>query len=59
MACRLFGAKPLPEPVLPHCQTGPLRKKASVKFENQNTPLFINENEFGNLVNCGYLVQGG
>ena len=32
MACRLFGAKPLPEPVLTYCQLD-LWQQISVKFE--------------------------
>ena len=32
MACRLFGAKPLPEPILAYCQLDSWGKK-SVKFE--------------------------
>ena len=34
MACRLFGAKPLPHPMLTHCQLDPL-KQTSVKFESK------------------------
>ena len=33
MACRLFGAKPLPEPMLPYCQLDPW-EQSSVKFES-------------------------
>ena len=31
MACRLFGAKPLPEPMLPYCRLDP-KEYISVKF---------------------------
>ena len=31
MACRLIGAKPLSEPVLPYCQLDP-KERFSVKF---------------------------
>ena len=34
MACRLLGAKPLPQPMLTHCQSDPL-KQTSVKFESK------------------------
>ena len=46
MACPLFGAKPLPEPMLTYCQMDP-PQQTSV---NLNTKLFINENEFENVV---------
>ena len=32
MACRLFGAKPLPEPKLTYCQLEP-KEQTSMKFE--------------------------
>ena len=34
MACRLFGANPLPEPMLAHCQMDPW-EQISVKFESE------------------------
>ena len=34
MACRLFGAKPLPEPMLAYCQLDS-REQISVKFESE------------------------
>ena len=34
MACRLFGAKPLPEPMLISCQLEPW-EQVSVKFESE------------------------
>ena len=34
MACRLSGAKPLPEPLLPYCQLDPC-EQTSVKFESK------------------------
>ena len=34
IACRLFGAKPLPEPMLPHCQLDHW-EQTSVKFESK------------------------
>ena len=34
MACSLFGAKPSPEPMLPHCQLGP-NKHNSVTFSSK------------------------
>ena len=35
MACRLFGAKPLPEPMLAYCQLDPW-EQTSVKFESSS-----------------------
>ena len=35
LACRLVGAKPLPEPMRMHCQLGP-SEQTSVKFGNTN-----------------------
>ena len=37
MACRLFGAKPLPEPMLTFCQLDP-QEQTSVKFESTKFP---------------------
>ena len=48
MACRLFGAKPLPEPMLDYCQLDTWNK-----FQwnlNQNTKFFIHENASVNIV---------
>ena len=58
MACRLFGAKPLPEPKLVYCQLDPW-EQVSVKFESEFYP-FIQENAFENVVcqNGGHFVQG-
>ena len=58
MACRLFDAKPLPEPMLVYCQLDP-----GNKFRwnlNRNFILFIQENAFQNVVcqNGGHFVQG-
>ena len=44
MACRLFGAKPLPELVLANCQLDSW-KQISVKIESEYT-IFIEENAF-------------
>ena len=50
MACHLFGAKPLPEPMLTYCEMYP-KKQTSVKCESKyKTFLFIHENEFENIV---------
>ena len=46
MACRLFGAKPLPESMLPYCQ---LDLKNKLHW-NSNTKLFIQENSSENVV---------
>ena len=46
MTCRLFGAKPLPEPMLNYCQLDH-EEQTSVKFESK---LFIHENAVGNVV---------
>ena len=57
MACRLFGAKPLPEPMLVYCQL------ASWMFQwnlNRNFIIFTEENAFENIVYQygGHFVQG-
>ena len=48
MACRLFGAKPLPEPMLTYCQLDP-REQFSVKF-GTNYKNWINKKAFENVV---------
>ena len=48
MACRLLGAKPLLEPMLPDCQLDPYEQK-SVKFESKYKD-FIHENADENVV---------
>ena len=59
MACRLFGAKPLPEPMLVYCQLDSW-EQISVKFESDSIILFIQENAFEMVVcqNGGHFVQG-
>ena len=56
MACHLFGAKPLSEPMLPY---GPLGTKFS-EIWTQNSVIFIQENAFENVVcqNGGHFDQG-
>ena len=49
MACRLFGAKPLAEPVLVHCQYEPWYE-TSVKFEQNEKKKFHSENVFENVI---------
>ena len=58
MACRLLGAKPLPEPMLANCQLDSWQQ-ISVKFYRYST-IFIQENAFENVVcqNGGHFVQG-
>ena len=48
MACRLIGAKPLPEPTLTYCQLDP-KEQTSVKFESRYGN-FIPKNAFQNVV---------
>ena len=48
MACRLFGAKPLPEPMLTYCQLEPCEQ--TCYNSNRNTKLFIQENAFGTVI---------
>ena len=59
MACRLFGAKPLPELMLVYCQLDSW-EQISVKFESDSIILFIQENAFEMVVcqNGGHFVQG-
>ena len=54
MAYRLFGTKPLPEPMWAYCQLD-LWEQISV-----NCIIFIQENAFENIVcqNGGHFVQG-
>ena len=58
MACRLFGAKPFPEPMLVYCQLDSW-EQVSVEFE-RNLIIFIPENAFENVVcqNGGHFVPG-
>ena len=46
MACRLFGAKPLLEPMLAYFVLDP-KEQTSVKFESKYM-FFIHENDFEN-----------
>ena len=46
MACRLFGAKPLPEPTQTYWQLDPWEQN-SVKFE-QSTKVMVHKNAFEN-----------
>ena len=56
MACRLFGAKPLPEPMLAYWQLDTW-EQISVKFESEFI-IFIQEKAFENVVcqNGGHFV---
>ena len=58
MACRLFGAKPLPEPMASHCQLGSW-EQFQWNF-NQNSVIFIQVNLLENVVcqNDGHFVRG-
>ena len=47
MACRLLATKPLPEPVLTHCQLDPEEKK-SLKSKSKYKAL--HKNAFENVV---------
>ena len=55
---RLFGAKPLPEPLLDYCQLDSW-VQVSLKFE-RNFIIFIQENAFENVFcqSGGHFVQG-
>ena len=59
MACRLFDAKPLPEPMLPYCQLVSW-EHILVKFEDRNSIIFIQENAIENVVcqSGGHFVEG-
>ena len=48
MACRLFGTKPLPKPVLGYCQLYPYQQ-TSLNF-NQKIKLFIHKNASENII---------
>ena len=49
MACRLDGAKPLSEPMLPYCQLDP-KEHISVKSYSKFIHIFIQENASENGV---------
>ena len=49
MLCRLFGAKPLPEPVLTYSQLSPYRNKLQW-YLYQYLNIFIEENAFDNVL---------
>ena len=57
MACRLFGAKPLPEPIIVNWT--PWNKFQWIL--NQNTIIFIHENAYENVVcqSGGHFVEVG
>ena len=50
MACRLFGAKPLSEPLLGYCQLDPKEQTSAEWNFNQNTKHFIHENTCDDIV---------
>ena len=59
MACRLFGAWPLPGPMLAYC---PLDSWEKLQWNLNLSPIiFIRENAFENVIcqNDGHFVQGG
>ena len=59
MACRLFGAKPLPEPMLAYCQLDSW-EQISVKFESEFYHFHLKHMHF-EIVVCqieGHFVQG-
>ena len=49
MACLLFGARPLPDPVLIYCQLDP-QEQTSVNIRIKMHTFFINEKAFENVV---------
>ena len=58
LACRLFGAKPLSEPMLTYCQLGPWEQTSG--NSNRNTKLFIHENAFETVVcEMAAILSGG
>ena len=48
MVCRLFGAKPLPKPMLTYYQLDSY-EQTSVRFKSKHN-IFIHENAFENVV---------
>ena len=59
MACRLFGAKPLHDPMLTYCWLDPL-VQTSVKFESKYKTFHSRKCVWkGRLRNGGHFVQGG
>ena len=58
MACRSFGAKPLPEPMLKYCQLDPW-KHTSVKFESKyKTSIHENVSELSSAKLRPFLSRG-
>ena len=58
MACRLIGAKPLPEPILSYCQFDH-QEQTSVKLESRYI-FVIHENVFENdFCEMGAILSGG
>ena len=51
MACRLFGAEPLPEPMLAYCQLDSWEQIPVIS--NRNSIIFIRKNAFEIIV-CQY-----
>ena len=56
MVCRMFDAKPLPEPMLINCELHP-KEQTSVKSESK-TEIWIQEHWFDNLKNeiCSFVA---
>ena len=48
MVCRLFGAKPLSEPMMTYCQLDH-KEHISIKY-HLNSKVFIQENSFENIL---------
>ena len=58
MACRLFGARALHEPMLAYCQLDSW-EQTSVKFESEFYHFHLKKNEFEIVCqNGGHFVQG-
>ena len=49
MACRMFRAKPLPEPMLSYCQMVTVTRNTFQQSSNRNSNIFIDENAFENV----------
>ena len=49
MACRLFGTKPLPEPMLTYCHLDP-QEHTPVDFRTTYKKIFIQENAYEKVV---------
>ena len=62
MACRLFGAKPLPEPMLAYCQLDPWEQiyvEIELMFSFKKMRLKMSSAKMATILSRGRLVKPG